>query len=489
MRRTLPLPLLLVMALALAPASAQARKRAVILPFSGPKAKSVHKAIVKAFEGQGRIEVLSESSLVSAARRLGYKRRDLSDEGTLALAATEIRADAVVRGSTSRKRRTSYLHLKVHDGGTGKVLGSHRIKLRRGRADRATARRVVSVAIPTILKGSWKKRGSTRPTRYGRRPPQEPPPRERPPHGEAGLEPLAELEPLDEAGLEPLDESGGRSGTDLEALVPGDPYAEVSVSGPGRPLAEAWAVTLGVMGLRRAYRLEGNSDGGESLPIKYDSGYFAAAWAWGEVFPFALTGEGGGLSALGLEGSLELGSLESDLKIADDTGGPREVQGVETTQRLWSAGLVYRLFPWATSNGPLALRVLAGFSSATFALAEGPHLSQYYKRNDYSALRLGVDLRLPVAYSDGWRYVLLARGAGLVTWADLNEQEAYPTTSGLGWEAMGGLDIDIGGGWMLAADYRVYSFPVEYDAQGDDKPALKSDDLYHGFVLQMGYRD
>jgi opacity protein-like surface antigen len=76
----------------------------------------------------------------------------------------------------------------------------------------------------------------------------------------------------------------------------------------------------------------------------------------------------------------------------------------------------------------------------------------------------------------------------LWTQADINDRAVYPTSSAVGWEGAAGLDLDLGGDWALAGDYRFYSFGVEFPAAGAGRPALDSDDLYHGVVLELSYR-
>jgi len=239
-----------------------------------------------------------------------------------------------------------------------------------------------------------------------------------------------------------------------------------------------------MIGLTRSYTLTGGTLDGEAVPHDYTSGYFPGIYAWLEAYPLGLAGASGPLADLGLEGFLEWGSLKSDLKLLD-AEGKHDVQGVETVQRMWGVGLVYRLAPYDMPDGPLDLRVFAGWMSATFALAQRTPL---YESNGYAAVRFGADASLPVAQSDGWTYSVLFRAALLYTWADLNERETYATTSGLGWEAAGGVDVDMGSGFVLGMDYRLYAFPASFPAADDDTPALESDDLYHGFVILAGYR-
>lgn len=453
------LSLLLLVAL---PAAAQARSRAVVLPFSGPKAKQVYRAVVEALERHGRIEVVPPEDLYTAAERAGGSRRSLSDVARLAEAATRARIDAVVRGTTKREGRDSYLHVEVLDGGTGGAVGTHRVRLERGRADKAVARRVVSVAITSILRCRRGTPGGLR----------RPPPREREQSDEPGLEPLDDLVepvPLVHESVEPV------------ALVaePGYVRERHRPSPPGR----LFSARAGLVGLRRHYALRGGVIDGQEVPHEYDSGYFPGLSAWAECYPLGLAGLRGAIVDLGVEGFVDVGFVKSDLKIRD-AGGKREVHDVETAQRMWGLGLVYRLSPTSLPDGPVAVRLLAGWASAYFALAQRTPL---YQSNQYGSLRVGAEAGLPVAEGDGWTYSVLLRAAALYTWAALNSAEAYPDAAGPGWEAAGGLEVDLGAGWVLAFDYRAYGFPASYAAAGEGKPALESDDLYHGFTILAGY--
>ena len=451
---------LVLLAVVVAPLAAEARQRAVLMSFTGPKSRAVYQSVRDAFRKQSEVEALSATALLTAAGRLGYSRRDLRDPITLSVVAAEIQADAIVHGSVLRKGRSSNLHLKVLDGGSGEVLGHHRVRLRRGRMDRSEARRAVNALLPLIRKGRWQPSdGDVDDLGF-----------------EAEEDPL--FAPVDDLGI---DRAGNEPYGAIEALAPEGPARrEDGGTGGGEgPGTGDLLFSAGLAELTRSYDLTGASPA-----HRYDSGFFPGLWVHAELYPFALAGEGGTLEQIALEGYLDSGLIETKLKIQRE-GAPATVEGVETTQRMWGVGAVYRTFPTSTDHGPVNVRFLAGWHSATFALEEGTDL---YRRIDYGAVRLGVDGLYPVGRSDAWIISLRGRAALLWSRADLNDREAYPTSSGVGWEGAGGVDVDLGGDFSVAADYRFYAFPVEFPAAGEGRPALDSDDLYHGVVLELAYR-
>ena len=440
----------------LAASGSLAKKRAAILPFSGPKASRVHKSVTAAFKRQGRVEIVSAKVLWKAAKELGYSRRDLGDKTTLAIVATEARLDAIVKGSVSKKGRKSSLTLRVIDGGTGDQLGRHSVALYRGRADKAVSRRIVNVAIPSILKGQYRSA----------------------PEPEVSDDPLPYPDP-NAPPPPPADYPGyGDPYDGYVGMPPALGYETRAGPGPG---GGNLLLQAGLISLSRTYELTGGTtEAGKPLPHKYESGFNPGVWARAEWFPFGEPGERGGAAGIGFEGYLDIGMLESDIETADG-----KTKGIKTTQRMAGLGLVYRMIVSDLDSGPFRVRALVGYHSATFALDEATTL---YRRNDYDAFRLGADAFIPVARSEEWVWSLRSRIATLVTSGKLNEREKYAPTLGTGWELLAGVDLDLGGAWAISADYRRYSFPIEFDETGGN-PALKSDDLYHGFVVQLSYRD
>ena len=463
------LPLVLLLVVAAPTSAAAAGKRVVLLPFSGKKAAGVAQAIRDALRRQSRVEVLSASSMFTAAKRLGYSRRDLRDGVTLSVVAAEIQADAVVSGHVTSKGRTSFINLKVRDGGTGDKLGGHKVKLRRGRLGSAAARKAVGRLMKFIKKASWQ-----------------------PADDDGGGDYRSvDDEPLAGGGRGDDDRFGDRGRQDLPpldddvvALAP-EPssYAEATVrSGPG---SADLSLSAGVAALRRAYDLTGAlTQDGRPLPHNYKAGYYTAFHARAELYPFALAGETGTMEAIGVEAYVHRATTESALDIVDEDG-QQQVDGVETTQLIWGVSAIYRMFVSSTEDGPVTLRLFGGWHSTSFALERG---TPWFERIDYGSVRLGGDLLAPVARSDDMTFSLRGRLGLLWTQADLNDRESYPTTAGVGWEGAGGLDVDLGGAWSLAGDYRFYTFGVQFPAAGEGRPALESDDLYHGVVLELGYR-
>ncbi len=450
------------------PAQASADQRVVLLPFTGKKANAVSASFRDALRRQRSVETLSASSMYTAAKRLGYSRRDLRDGVTLSVVAAEIQADAVVSGSISSKGRTSFLHVKVRDGGTGDKLGSHKVRLRRGKLDSGAARAAVSRLMPAIRKGAWQPSGGSEDS------------------GGGGFDPVDDMPSRDDRlsggrgrgdDLPPLDD-------DLAPLAP-EPSGYASASAHMGPGTADLRLSAGVVSLSRAYDLSGAlTDDGRPLPHNYETGYFAGFHLGGEMYPFAMAGEAGAMEAIGIQAYVDRATTESSLDVIDDEG-PKKVDGVETTQLMWGLSAIYRTFPGSTDHGPVSLRLFGGWHATSFGLEQG---TEWFKRIDYGSVRLGADGWLPVGRSDDMTFSLRGRLGLLWTQADINDREVYPTSSAVGWEGAAGMDVDLGGDWSLAGDYRFYTFGVEFPAAGAGRPALESDDLYHGVVLELSYR-
>jgi len=451
----------------MSPATASAEKRVVLLPFSGPKASAANKRVRDALRRQSGIEALSASAMFSATKRLGYSRRDLRDDVTLSVVAAEIEVDAVVSGHITSKGRTAYLNLKVRDGGTGEKLGGHKVRLRRGKLDSGAARAAVSRLMSAIRKGAWQPASESGGG-----------------FGSVDDVPVRHVPVLDggfddrrRGDLSPL-------GDELQPLAP-EPsgYASTTVSaGPG---TSNLRLSAGVVSLSRSYDLNGPlHNDGRAKPHRYETGYFAGFHLCSEVYPFAMGGDGGAMEALGFEAYVNRATTESTIdEVVEE--GPKTRAGIETTQLMWGLGAVYRTFPGSTDHGPISLRFFGGWHATSFALEEG---TEWFQRIDYGSVRLGGDGWIPVGRSDDMTFSLRGRLGLLWTQADINDRAVYPTSSAVGWEGAAGLDLDLGGDWALAGDYRFYSFGVEFPAAGAGRPALDSDDLYHGVVLELSYR-
>jgi len=454
------------------PALASARQRVVVLPFAGKQAGAAQRAIRDALRGRSEVETLAASSMFGAAKRLGYSRRDLRDPVTLSLVAAEVQADAVVKGHITSKGRTAYLHLKVFNGGDGRSLGGHKVRLRRGRADKATARAAAGRLMSFIREGRWQPAGEEEEDLDEDR------------RAEGRDDWLPPRTPVDRfAGASPNRQ--GSSEADLVGLAPAaDERARAPrAQGPG---AADLRLSAGLASLSRSYELLGGvNERQESTTVRYDTGYFAGFHLHGEIFPFALAEPTTGTGVMGLEAYVDRATTTSSSKRLDAQGTPTLVEDIETTQLIWGLSAVYRLFPFETNHGPVSMRLVAGWHAIRFALDHGASLFQSI---EYGGGRLGADAWIPVAAADEMILSLRGRVAALWAQSNLNDRVSYPASSGLGLEAAGGLDADLGGAWALAADYRLYSLRIDFPQAGVDRPALESDDLYHGVVLELGYR-
>ena len=454
------------------PAVAAARQRVVVLPFAGKRASGAERAIRDALRGRSEVETVAASSMFSAAQRLGYSRRDLRDGVTLSLVAAEVQADAIVKGHITSKGRTAYLHLKVINGGDGTSLGGHKVRLRRGKADKAVARDAVRRLMPFVRRAQWQPQGEDEDEWYeDRRVDVRDDWRTSPPP----------VDPLDGSSPDRLEASEA----DLVGLAPAQQERRRAAKAQG-PGAADLRLSAGVASLSRSYELLGGvNERRESTTVRYDTGYFAGFHLHGEIYPFALAEPTAGTGTVGLEAYVDRATTTSSSKRLDAQGAPTRVDDIETTQLIWGLSAVYRLFPLETHHGPMSVRLMAGWHAIHFALDHGASLFQSI---DYGGGRLGADAWIPIAASDDMVLSLRGRVAALWTQSNLNDRVKYPTSSGLGVEAAAGLDADLGGAWALAADYRLYSLRVDFPQAGVDRPALESDDLYHGVVLELGYR-
>ncbi len=454
------------------PAVASARQRVVVLPFAGKQAGAAQRAIRDALRGRAEVETVAASSMFSAAKRLGYSRRDLRDGVTLSLVAAEVQVDAIVKGHITSKGRTAYLHLKVFNGGDGGSLGGHKVRLRRGRADKATARAAGRRLMSFIRRGRWQPTGEDE---------DDPDEGRRADGRDDWRPPRTPVDRFEGSSSERL----GASEADLVGLAPA-PDERVHAAEAQGPGAADLRLSAGVASLSRSYELLGGvNERQESTTVRYDTGYFAGFHLHAEIFPFALAEPAAGTGAMGLEAYVDRATTTSSSKRLDAQGTPTLVDDIETTQLIWGLSAVYRLFPLETNHGPVSVRLMAGWHAIRFALDHGASLFQSI---DYGGGRLGGDVWIPIAAADDMVLSLRGRVAALWAQSNLNDRVSYPASSGLGLEAAGGLDADLGGAWALAADYRLYSLRIDFPQAGVDRPALESDDLYHGVVLELGYR-
>ncbi len=501
--------------------AAMAQKRAVFLPFEGKGGAAMGRALAARVGDDSRVTVLDPEELFSMAGELGIAVRDLSRDPTkLSQAASAAQVDAVVMGRVTGKGRKARLRIEVYDGGTGQELRRLTIALKRGRLPKGELERTARRLVPAIEGGQWmgpipQALPPMPPTGDDLAAPMEPPPPEIPRGGvEAYAEPPSE--PPVEPYAEPPVESYAEPPVEPYAEPPVEPYAEPPVEPeqvpalpppeeepyypdtarvgdeafpggePGREFAAA-SLRVGTTLLTRSFDLEGvRLANGRSGKVTYGSNFFPGVEVRGELFPFAFDHGAGWLSGIGLEAGFQMGFLKSQIQEQVNRDG--RIQTVtrteDTSQHQMRAALVYRLGLFRSSGRPSSLELSAGYLVAAFGLAQG---TSTYQSNDTRGVTFGALAAVPMVSSGPLELDLRLGALGILGSTTLNDNKRYPDSAASGYEVSAGLSMDYDRSFLLEGRYLRQGLRTSFDPAGDE-PAATSQDVYHGFVLTLGFR-
>ncbi|MEM9488378.1 MAG: hypothetical protein AAGC55_04500, partial [Myxococcota bacterium] len=122
------------------------KKRIVLLPFSGPKAKRVRNAVIKELKKSAR--VVRYRGFTRSQRRLG--EQDLGEESAVR-AARRMGIHGVVIGEIRRSRRWYILSLTVRSSETGAIAAEFTVELgRKARLNSRVRRALRRELVPAI---------------------------------------------------------------------------------------------------------------------------------------------------------------------------------------------------------------------------------------------------------------------------------------------------------------------------------------------------
>ena len=416
-----------------------ALKNVVILPFSGPRAETARKALIKSIASQ--INLIPYTTYREVAASIGVNGK--TTRGTRAVCA-RLSCHAVLSGDVSKIGRKYQLKVVVRNGSNGRVLGtvSHAVRGRRlmRRAGISVSGESMALIERTSSASSLTKRRPKRRTkrRKPRRqrvarvsPPPAPPPVPVEPvetsviqDDETASTAQEEEDPSSYAQSNYSDEMSTEDVTPATPIAVAEQIEErANDETPEEPpqVSSIFALAIGVGMARRDYQLKGST---ATETSRYRGSVYPDVTISGEIFPLAAW-VNNAAAKLGLEGSFNHHlSISTELPNVGD---------VDTSSMELKGGIFYDvdLPGW---GGRTEIRTRVGLGSRTFDLGANNVLPSF----DYKYIQIGAEASIPL----GSQYIgILAGGDARPILAVGQEAvDAYGSSqSKFGWSIGAGL--------------------------------------------------
>lgn len=418
---------------------ADAQKRAVVLPFEGPRSAKARDEVVEALGDE--VEVVSSREVEATADRL--EADSSSADGRVAI-SRELEIDAWVEGSVDRKGKSFVLTLSVASGDSGEMNEVGDIK-----APQAAFVRKVGAQAWDTISGAISQ--AQRPAK--------------------AAEPEPEPEPIARADEDESEEEPEEAAEEDQPEEEGEPEGDDEDT--ERPMA--LSLDLGLGGFSRDFDYTQNLS---ALP-RYDIAAPPFARLGLEWFPAAHF-ESGAVAHIGLRA---VGQLAFGLSSSPESGTTTDFS---TSSNLFEIGARGRL---PLGGFQLAADVSYGVHNYQIdsASANNIEIDPLIPSAGYSYVRLGIDAKIALGDSAS-----LGAGIAFLPLLGLGEIETwFPQASGLGMEGninfayglTGALDLMLS---LAARRYAVTLEPSVNDATGGRPIAGGIVDQY--FAGQLGLR-
>ncbi len=427
------------------PSAAFARPRVAIIAFEDDNAGELSDLVAEALEGE--FSILGPRQTTRAIDKLGYDT-DLTTKQMKKL-ATELEADALIRGDLSKKSGRKILHLKFFVN--GKKVRGFKVEFKSvGSAKLKDA--LKEKLLATLGAGGGEGEGDSDPV--AEKKPKKKQPKED--EGDTGEEPVAEKKPKKKQPKEDEGEGGGDESADDEGKKPkkkkvakhdeeeDEPTQGEAEGGDGPGVADnphttnraAVRVDLGVSLSRR--QLSFTSRSFEEAPRPYENSPVPGGRVEAEIYPLAFGNPNGIVSGLGIGGEFDQ-TLSLNLQSTVQPGTKFPVK-----QSHWSVGARLRIVFGKKARSP-SVTLKGGYATRTFTVDRAKLMSgNIIDLPDvgYKGFTGGLELRFPIAGP----VALFAGGGGVfvTTTGAIQTSAQYGQAKVTGAEARAGLDISIG---------------------------------------------